>query len=288
MEFKPRFVAKYEKLTNFTEYRKAVEQFPKRCIRVNTLKATVSELKERLATLSLTSIPWCSESFYVEGKRDLGNLPEHQQGLFFVQSPTSFLPVLALNPQPGELVLDLCSAPGGKTTHLAAHMQNQGLIVANEKDPARVHILIKNLERCGVRNVIVTQMNALQMTGHFEKILLDAPCSASGTILGNTKGSRKTLKEWNPNTIKRLAGLQKQLLHHAYSLLKPNGTLVYSTCSLEPEEDEQQIEEFITATRAQLESVTFPGLIAEGSLWKKVWPQFQSTEGFFVALLTKG
>ncbi len=290
LKFKPKFIEKYSKITDFEEYKQAIQQHLRRSFRVNTLIADVDKVKEKLIKqgFSLEEIPWCKDGFYAEkGDYALGNSFEHVRGEIFIQSAVSMIPCLILNPEPGEIVLDCCAAPGGKTTHLAALMKNEGIIVANEADGKRVGILIENLERLKVMNAVVTKMSADKLTGEYDKILLDAPCSASGTIFGDTRESKRTLLEWNPDSILRLAKLQKKLLAHAFSLLKPGGTLVYSTCSLEPEENENVIQFFLEKEdSAELEKFDLP-LKYDWKNGMKIWPQYNNTKGFFVSKIRK-
>ncbi|MBS3144091.1 RsmB/NOP family class I SAM-dependent RNA methyltransferase [Candidatus Woesearchaeota archaeon] len=290
MRFKDKFIQKYSQLTDFVAYQQSVAQFLRRSIRVNTLKISIKALLQQLTRQDWTfeSIPWCKEGFYMSGeRRDIGNLLEHQEGLFFVQSSVSLLPVVVLDPQPGQRVLELCAAPGGKTTQMAAMMQNKGQIIAIDSNSFRATILRKNLQRCGVTNVDVLCIAAERYLGNpFDKILLDPPCSASGTIKGETKQTKKTLLEWNPRTIKRLAKLQKKLIKHAFSLLKPGGTLVYSTCSLEPEENEEVVQYLLDKVGGKLETIDLP-IKADQTTGLRIWPQYQDTEGFFVAKIRK-
>src|SRR3989344_6885511 len=256
MEFKPKFIEKYSKLTDFEEYKKAVANFPLKSVRANTIKSSISEVKKIVSHFGPVEIPWCKEGFFITKKViGLGNLPEHWEGKFFIQSAVSMIPPLVLNPKEDELVADLAAAPGAKTTQIASMMKNKGILLANEIDKQRVQTLISNLQRCGVANTLVTSMNVEKINQEFDKILLDAPCSGSGLIVGEKENTERTLLEWNPNSILRLAKLQKRLILKAYSLLKPKGTLVYSTCSLEPEEDEQIVEFLLSKSDAKVEKI---------------------------------
>lgn len=293
LTFKPAFVEHYSTLTDFAKYKEAVLSFALKSIRVNTLKTTVNEIKMRLEEQgwALTRVPWCNEGFYVahnDGRRDISNTDEHRQGLFFIQKSVSMLPACVLEPKAGETVLDICAAPGAKTTQMAAMMKNEGILVSNESDSSRLKSLYANLQRCSVLNTIVTQHSGDRFPDvvMFDKILVDAPCSGTGLIKGMTQRSEETLKTWNLNMVRRLAKLQKRILYHAYSLLKPQGTLVYSTCSLEPDEDEDVVEYLLEHTDAKIVSVDL-NVKAEKNGWIKVWPQDQGTEGFFVAKFVK-
>ncbi|MBI2109899.1 RsmB/NOP family class I SAM-dependent RNA methyltransferase [Candidatus Woesearchaeota archaeon] len=288
MEFKKEFEEKYSKLTNWGEYKEAISKFPRKSIRVNTLKISVKELKEALEKKSyeLEQIPWCNEGFWVKERRDLATSEEHKKGYFFIQGSVSMIPSIVLDLNEEDLVLDMCASPGGKTTHMASIMNNKGLILANEAISSRLTALIFNLQRCGVMNTIVTYEDALKLKGKFDKILLDAPCSASGTIIGDSKHTERTLLEWNQNTILRLAKLQKKLILKAYELLKENGVMVYSTCSLEPEEDEEVVQYLLDKTDAKLERVNLD-IKADWNNGIKIWPQYYGTEGFFVSKIIK-
>lgn len=292
IEFKQKFVEKYAKLTDFDRYRDAVMRYPRKSIRVNTLKATVAQVRKELEEhgWKLEPIPWCKIGFYVENteRRDIGNLRGHQEGKFFVQSSVSMIPVIALDPRPGEKVLDLCAAPGSKTTQIAAMMRNKGILVANEMDAGRIKKLLINLKRCGVTIARVTRYAGERfpkdVAGLYDRILVDAPCSGSGLIKGVIAKSVETIKMWNPNRINGLGRLQRKLLENAFSLLKEGGVLVYSTCSLEPEEDEQVVEWFLANVGGRLERIDFP---RENNGVLKIWPQDYDTEGFFIARIRK-
>ncbi len=288
MQFKPKFIEKYSKLTNFEEYQKYALTFPRKSIRINTLKTSIEEIKNRFKKYNLEQVQWCKEGFYIDYKQYKGNIsftPEHKKGLIFIQESASMIPALALNPQQNDIVLDYCAAPGAKTTHLACIMQNKGLIIANDINLFRLKILIENLNRCSVLNTIVTQQNDFKI--NFDKILLDAPCSGTGKIRGKTQVSINTLKTWNEKLIKKLSNTQKNLITNAFSLLKPNGTLVYSTCSLEPEEDEQVVDFLLSNNPdAKLQEINLP-LKTDSKYYLKLWPQYNNTEGFFITKIKK-
>jgi 16S rRNA (cytosine967-C5)-methyltransferase len=195
--------------------------------------------------------------FELRSHPPLATLPSFQQGLFYVQDPSTLLAVCELAPRPGERVLDLCAAPGGKTTFIAQLMQNQGPVVAEDNDPARLARVQENCLRLGVSCVQVQrpdtgsgievptkgegQAGAAQK---FDRVLLDAPCSNTGVM------RRRVELRWRiqPAEIERLRGVQLRLLRRAVSRLRPGGTLVYSTCSLEPEENQQVVQEFCRET----------------------------------------
>ncbi|MCK5024973.1 MAG: NOL1/NOP2/sun family putative RNA methylase [Nanoarchaeota archaeon] len=306
IEFKEKFIEHYSKLTDFEIFKKYCLSFLRRSIRVNTLKITIPKLVKRIETdWYLTPVPWCKEGFWVDHKgigeekrRDIGNLTEHALGYFYVQEAASMIPPVVLDPKPEEIVLDMCASPGSKASQIAQYMQNKGLLVANDYKGIRLAPLGINLQRMGITNCIITLMEGRRFKGHqFDKILLDAPCSGTGTI----RKSIKTLRMWNPLTIGKIAGQQKQLINAAFENLKPGGTMVYSTCSLEPIEDENVVTHLLdTYSDAQLEDFEIPlkrgfvcnefdGMSFHKDIQKclKLWPQDNDTEGFFVAKINK-
>ncbi|MBN1385657.1 NOL1/NOP2/sun family putative RNA methylase [Candidatus Woesearchaeota archaeon] len=303
IEFKPAFIERYSALTDFDKFKEYSLSFLRKSIRINTLKKPVSEIRDRLISKGweLEQIPWCKEGFWIRGeRRDVGNLSEHILGYFYVQEAASMIPPIVLQPEPGELVLDMAAAPGSKTTQIAAMMQNRGLLIANEVDGLRIKALGINLMRSGVLNAVITKMDGLNFANkdiRFDRILLDAPCSATGTI----RKSLKTISMWNPQSLKRLPALQKKLIQTAFNSLRPGGTLVYSTCTLEPEEDEGVIDHLlrdnpdarIMPIELDIERsdpvIEFEGRAYSDEVKKclRIWPQDNDTEGFFVAKIMK-
>ncbi|HYE76280.1 MAG TPA: hypothetical protein VEF04_23245, partial [Blastocatellia bacterium] len=209
LEFKPKFIERYSQLTDFSTFKKCSLSFLRRSIRVNTLKISVEDLKKRLeGKWNLTPIPWCKEGFWIEHKkgerRDIGNLAEHALGYMYTQEAASMIPPVVLNPQPGEIILDIAAAPGSKTTQIAQYMNNEGLLIANDYTADRMKPLSINLQRCGVSHAVVTKMHGqyFKRAGiQFDRILVDAPCSGTGTI----RKSLKTLLIWNPGVVTRLS-----------------------------------------------------------------------------------
>ena len=305
IEFKQKFIERYEALTDFKEFKKYSLSFLRRSIRVNTLKMSIEDLKKRLEkNWNLEQIPWCKEGFYIEHinkeRRDIGNLKEHTLGYFYTQEAASMIPPLVLEPKETDIVLDIAASPGSKTTQIAAMMNNKGVLIANDYQVARIKPLSLNIQRCGITNCTITLMHGqwfIKSNIEFDKILVDAPCSGTGTI----RKSLKTLRIWNPNMVKRLAGTQKQLIETAFNILKQNGTLVYSTCSLEPEENEAVIDFLLNKYgTAKLEEIKLnikrspPILEFDNNKYNpevrkclRLWPQDNDSEGFFVAKIKK-
>ena len=208
------------------------------------------------------------------------------------------IPPLVLDPQAGESVLDMCASPGSKTSQIAQMMKNEGVLVANDVKGDRLAALGINVQRMGIANCVITLMKGEGIKNlEFDRVLLDAPCSGTGTI----RKSINTIKIWNPEMIKRLAAVQKRLICTAFELVKPGGLLVYSTCSVEPEEDEAVVDFLLQKySNAKLDVIDLP--IKHGSAvvefegksfsdevgkCLRLWPQDNDTEGFFVAKIRK-
>jgi len=279
-------------------------------LRCNTLKISIKDLKSRLENYGwklkqpFSEFP---EVMVVESELkpgELGNTKEHLLGYYYVQEISSMLPMLVLKPESGDFILDLCASPGSKTTQAAAMMENGGTIIANEINMGRVGILNSNLERCGVMNTIVTRKEGVALCEKFlkktqfkfDKILVDAPCSGEGTL----RKSPKTFLMWNPNMIKKIAGTQRKLAEAALKILKVGGTMIYSTCTLAPEEDEMIVDYLIKNFDIEVEKINLPlnfrGGVCEWEEKKlsedvkkclRLYPQDNNTDGFFVAKIKK-
>jgi len=295
--FKEKFVERYSKLTDFDEFKKYSLTYIRKAIRVNTLKISVQKLKSRLSNWKLEQVPWCSEGFWIKGERwDIGNILEHQLGYFYVQEAASMIPPVVLDPKEYEIILDRAAAPGSKTTQIAQYMKNTGLLIANDVDGKRLKILGANLSKMGVLNAVITKMQQIKGI-EFDRILVDAPCSGTGTIMK----SLKTVNMWNPKSISKLSRLQKMLVASSFEVLKVGGVMVYSTCTMEPQEDEGVVDFLIRKfPNAKLEKIylnikkSSPITEFEGEIYSdevnkclRIWPQDNNTEGFFVAKIKK-
>ncbi len=306
VEFKDKFVERYSKLTDFEKFREYSLKRLRRSVRVNTIKTSVEKIRKRLSRhWKLEPVPWCKEGFFIESRgqgddarRDVGNLPEHMLGYIYIQEAASMIPPIVLGPKPGERVLDLCASPGSKATQIAMYMKNQGTLVANDYKYDRIKALGINIQRMGVLNCAITLMQGQAFKGaEFDRILVDAPCSGTGTIAK----SHKTIKIWNPNMVKRLAGEQKSLISRGFEMLRPGGTMVYSTCSCEPEENEgvvsSLLERYEDSECIDIKmdiNQSKPVMEFEGSEYNsgvsktlRIWPQDNDTEGFFVAKIRR-
>ena len=310
IEFKPKFVERYTQLTDFESFKTASLAYIRKCIRVNTLKSSVPEIKKRLnKDWDLKPVPWCKEGLWIEYKhpdssgrkrRDIGNLLEHALGYFYVQEAASMIPPVVLQPKKDSTVLDLCAAPGSKTTQIASMIGNTGLIVANDLDMNRLASLGLNIQRCGLTNTVVTKMYGQQFKRcnlQFDFILADVVCSGTGTI----RKSLQVLEQWSPGLVQRMVKEQKSLARTAFEKLAPRGTMVYSTCTMEPEENEGVVQFLLdTFDNLKLEKITLPlkrsptidsfeGATYSSEIKKclRIWPQDNDTEGFFVAKIKK-
>ncbi len=269
----------------------------KQSIRINTLKINEKELVQRLQSerIKLTKIPFLDHGYYAEAPFSIGSTPEYLFGHYYIQEVAAQLPVQVLEPGEKDIVLDLAAAPGGKTSQIAQYMKNKGAIVAVDNRKDRLHALRNNLERTGTTNALVYDLDGRrikELNIEFDKILLDAPCSGN-FITDPTWFSKRTV-----NGFKERATLQKELLRAAISVLKKDGTLVYSTCSLEPEENELVIDWALKNLPIKLEEVKTigdPGLTTvfgqrldkEVEKCRRLWPNKTNTQGFFIAKMRK-
>lgn len=225
---------------------------------------------------SLTKVPWAENGYYYDKEDQPGKHPYHEAGVYYIQEPSAMAPVGMLKVCPGEKVLDLCAAPGGKSTQIAAALKGQGLLVCNEIHPARAKILSENIERMGVRNACVTNETPAHLAEvfpeYFDRILVDAPCSGEGMFRKNDEAC----DQWSPENVKLCAERQQEILDCAAVMLRPGGRLVYSTCTFAPEENEEGMERFLLRhSEFQLLETT------------RLWPHKIQGEGHFAAVLTK-
>ena len=301
--WKPALVERYSHLTDVEEFKKYSLSFLRRSIRINTMLGSVQEVKVSIEDKGwkLEPIPWCKEGFFISHaeRRDVGNLLEHHLGKIYVQEAASMIPPLVLDPQPGEVILDMCASPGSKTTQMATMMKSKGMVVANDFKGARLQSLGVNVQKSGLTNILITLMHGKRFYGfQFDRILVDAPCSGMGAI----RKSLKTIRIWNPLMISKLARMQKELLENAFNNLTPGGVVVYSTCSVEPEENEGVVDFLVKKfPNAVVGKVSLKGLKTsptvkefDGVVYDKqvqhclrLWPQDNDTEGFFVAKIRK-
>lgn len=297
------FVERYAQfIPDFASFQDAMGRPLRRTFRVNSLKATRERVLKLLADLNPEPLPWFNLGFSVAQGKGLGRRLEHFLGLIYVQEAASMLPPLLLGPEPGERVLDIAAAPGSKTTQMSAMMKNTGLVIANDPSPSRVRGLIGNLDRSGCLNVVVCRMDGFKLAaavaGTCDRVLVDAPCSAEGTM----RKSAQVLAAWSVAAIRRFAAMQRRLILAGYLALKPGARMVYSTCTIAPEENETVVAHLLSRQpEAVVCEVELPGLRMRPGLreWagerfpdpvgrcQRILPQDNDTEPFFLALIRK-
>lgn len=244
-------------------------------LRVNFLKGGEQELFQKAGFLT-EPVPWAAGGYYYQEEARPGRHPYHEAGAYYIQEASAMAPAAYLKVQPGEKILDLCAAPGGKSTQIGADMRGKGILVCNEIHPRRAKILSENIERMGIKNGLVLNCEpsllALHFQGYFDKILVDAPCSGEGMF----RRKEEAVKEWSLENIKLCAARQRDILKEAAQMLRPGGIMVYSTCTFAPEEDEGTVDWFVKE---------YPAFTIEESI--RFWPHKVKGEGHFVACLKK-
>lgn len=306
LEFPPRFVERYRNWLgdDLQEFLSACSRPLRKSFQTNTLKVTPKELEERAQRLNwkLDPIPWSRGGYWVDREnreKPLGHSVEHYGGWIYIQEASSMVPVEVLEPFPGMTLLDVSAAPGGKTILAGIRAGDCATIVANDVAVDRLKSMVANLERMGLTSVLVAQENGNRYGGlfanHFDRVLVDAPCSAEGTV----RKDRTALTWWSETWIERVARTQKSLILSGFRALKPGGILVYSTCTLTPEENEEVIEFLLNChPEAEVEPVHLTGLRyypgiggedtrAERRAVARIYPHLNDTEGFCVTRIRK-
>ncbi len=282
---KEEFLINMQKLLGeaFEEFKTALFETPQKALRVNTLKTSGDDVdfKEE-------KVPWATSGYYYS-KDKIGATWQNRLGLVYSQDASAMAPAEILSPKAGDRVLDLCAAPGGKTTQLAQLMEGEGIIVSNEIVPSRCKILYENIERLGISNAIILNEDPRNLEtrfeGWFDKILVDAPCSGEGMF----RKDKTAAEMWTPQTNEICANRQELIMNSAIKMLKPGGMLVYSTCTFSPLENEFLIEKIVkTNENISVEKIDSDYLtdgIYEGT--KRIYPHIQKGEGHFIAKLKK-
>ncbi|MCI5944509.1 MAG: RsmF rRNA methyltransferase first C-terminal domain-containing protein [Eubacterium sp.] len=277
-------------------------------LRINQLKAKPAEVFRRFICdgdrkkeegSDFAPVPWCENGFYYKGEERLSMHPAYYGGAYYLQEPSAMAPAAFLPVEPGEKVLDLCAAPGGKTTALAGKMNGEGVLVANDISISRCRALLKNVELSGAKNVVITcaepEKLAVCFSEYFDKILIDAPCSGEGMF----RKEPSMAKNWSPEEVEKYSIIQKNILSQAVKMLKPGGCLLYSTCTYSPEENEQVVETLLESGEYKLLPLPEYEGVAKGCPeWSKTgekslencrrfWNHRVKGEGQFAALIKK-
>lgn len=231
---------------DFDEFLKFYENENYKGLRVNTLKCSAEKLR-MLVDFELVNTPFCKEGFYIPSDvTSLGNSPLHHCGAFYIQEPSATSAVEMLGVEKNDFVLDLCAAPGGKSTQIGAKLQGTGLLWSNEIVRNRANILLSNIERMGISNAVVSNCHpdilCNELQGKFDKVLVDAPCSGEGMFRKNSDAQN----EWSVEHVKSCAQRQLMILNSAKNALKEGGVMVYSTCTFSQEENEGVITQFLS------------------------------------------
>lgn len=301
MELPQLFVDKMKSLLGeeYSDYESCLHRPKQNGIRVNTAKISVKEF-QKIAPFEIEPVPWTENGFFVGAKEQPAKHPFYHAGLYYIQEPSAMAPAAFLPVEPGDKVLDLCAAPGGKSTELGARLKGEGLLVSNDISITRTKALLKNLEMFGIKNSVIMSEEPKNLVPvfheYFDKVLVDAPCSGEGMF---RKGSNE-IKNWAEYGIEPYVKIQREIILDAVKMLKPGGYLLYSTCTFSPEEDEQLVE-YLLQREPALSLADMPE--AEGfdrghPEWTKtglmdvtkcirLWPHKIKGEGHFLALLKK-
>lgn len=316
MQLPELFEEKMKKLlgTEYEDFLAGYEKERHQALRVNPAKISAEEFL-RISPFALQPVPWAKNGFYYGTEDRPGKHPWHESGVYYIQEPSAMSVAELAGVQPGDRVLDLCAAPGGKSTQLAAAMEGKGLLVSNEIHPARAKILASNMERMGVPNALVTNEPPQRLAPHFpsffDRIVVDAPCSGEGMF----RKEEQAVIQWSQDNVGLCAARQQDILEEAAKMLRPGGILVYSTCTFAPEEDEESVvrfllkhpdfsvkqveayegfapgrEEWVKLTEEEKESVSAERLeeiLASVKATFRLWPHKLDGEGHYAAVLEK-
>lgn len=289
----------------YSQFYKSYNKPPKSGIRVNTLKITPGKFQD-ISPFDIRPVAWTSNGFFYDNKEQPAKHPYYYAGLYYIQEPSAMTPASLLDVKPGDKVLDLCAAPGGKSTELGAKLKGQGLLVANDISSSRAKALLKNIELFGIKNSLVLSESHSKLekyfTGYFDKILVDAPCSGEGMF----HKVPSLMNNWEKLGVDYYNSIQKEIITSAAKMLKEGGLLLYSTCTFSPEENEGTIKyllenfpEFELIDPLDNDSlVSYEGFDRGRPEWVsgpsdlsktvRLWPHKIEGEGHFVALLRKG
>lgn len=282
---------------DFPLYIKSFEQEPIKAFRVNTDKISVQDF-EKINVFSSGKIPYCENGFYLNFDK-IGNHPYHHAGMIYVQEPAAMAPAECIDIEPDWKILDMCAAPGGKSTQLKNKLGENGILVSNEIIPSRCKILTGNIERLGLKNTVITCMDTKRLSSTFPEtfdlIMVDAPCSGEGMF----RKDENAIAEWSEENIKKCAVRQAEILDNAVKLLKSGGYIIYATCTFSLEENEMTVDNFLTkypdfeiipvkenVREHTSDGINFNGCVCENINYaRRFYPHIAKGEGQFMALL---
>ncbi|XME03175.1 RsmB/NOP family class I SAM-dependent RNA methyltransferase [Lachnospiraceae bacterium C1.1] len=285
----------------YDEFEKSYEKDEFHALRINRLKKIKNNrIFENIDNFKVRDIEWCTDGCYYDNKTKPGRHPYHEAGIYYIQEPSAMAPVTNLMAESGEKVLDLCAAPGGKTSQIASLMNGKGFLLANEIIPSRAKILSENMERMGVRNCLVTSETPGKLAeifeGYFDRILVDAPCSGEGMFRKNPLAA----EEWSEENVRMCAERQDEVIDAAAEMLAPGGRMVYSTCTFAPEEDEGTVSRFLERHRDfhLCESINsdcfdrgdkkfYENSAEDIDKTVRIWPHHTDGEGHFFAVFER-
>lgn len=281
----------------YDDFVKTYDENPRRGIRINTLKISADDAVKR-APFNMEPVPWVKNGFFISGDDDPAGHPFYRAGLYYIQEPSAMTPADRLPIDKGDRVLDLCAAPGGKATALAAKLEGTGMLLANDASASRCRALLHNLELSGTSNIIVTneipQNLEKLFPQFFDKIMVDAPCSGEGMF----RKEPEVADSWSEERVEFFSKQQKGILKSAAAMLKPGGLMMFSTCTFSPDEDEKSVE-YLLKECGDMELIDieeYDGFSHDGgksvSVDKiektvRIWPHKMCGEGHFLALFRK-
>ncbi len=293
------FAEKMQKLlgADYENYVRSFDENTVQAFRLNPLKPRPAEFLRRSAC---APVPWCDTGFYYEGEGRLSQTPLYHGGVYYIQEPSAMAPASFLPVRPGDRVLDLCAAPGGKAAALAGRLGGQGLLVANDVSRSRCRALLKNLELAGVKNALITceppERLSRRFPFYFDSVLVDAPCSGEGMF----RKDPAMAAAWSRQEVERYAALQKEILLSAAAMVRPGGHLLYATCTYSPEENEQAAEALLLGdpSFSLVELPRYPGVDEGHPAWslsgeetlkycRRFWHHRVRGEGQFAALFRR-
>lgn len=283
----------------FDAFIQSYHEEKKQGLRINSLKIEADDFL-KINPFNLQEIPWVKEGYFYQANDRPGKHPYHDAGLYYIQEPSAMAVAELVNPKPGERILDLCAAPGGKTTHMASKMNGEGILIANEIHPQRAKILSQNVERMRIKHAIVTNETperlANRFQSFFDRILVDAPCSGEGMF----RKDEEACEQWSPENVALCASRQDDILSYAQAMLKPGGLLIYSTCTFSPEENEGTISRFLEKNPnfAIEKQEVYEGFSTGRKDWVedpapdiektiRIWPHRVKGEGHYIAVMKK-